>query len=223
MTKFIIAALVSVAACGTERAAFQPTQNVTNAGPGGRLAASYEIRGGPQEDSHVRVNVWSRGAYVENGQTMARVAVEVLNSGDDNVRLDANTVRLEAYANDGAPMPAPVLVRTSAALARMIVAPHETETVRLDYALAAKPDDIGSMRLRWGVLHDDGRQYVQFTDFKRVEEPTYVADGVVYYDPVWGFYDPFFYGPPYGYGHHVPIGRVVVRERAPRVVVRDHR
>jgi hypothetical protein len=216
MRNSIISALILLAACGTERAAFRPTDNVTRAGPGGRLAASYEIRGGPQEDSHVRVNVWSRGAFIENGQTMARVSVEVLNTGDDNVRIDKDTLRLDGFANDGAPLPAPVLVNTNEPLANAVVVPGETQTLRLEYAMTgAKPDDIGSMRLRWGVVHDDGRQYVQFTDFRRVED-RYVTNGIVYYDPVWGFYDPFFYGHDY----RVPVGRVVIRDHATRSVRR---
>jgi hypothetical protein len=76
------------------------------------------------------------------------------------------------------------------------------------------PDRIGSMRLRWAVDHADERRYVQFTDFRRLPEYT-ATTGVFYYDPVFGYYDPFLYGPPYGYRYHHrhPVGRVIIQQR----------
>ncbi|MBA3456883.1 MAG: hypothetical protein H0T42_27585 [Deltaproteobacteria bacterium] len=38
---------------------------------------------------------------------------------------------------------------------------------------------------------------------------------MTHYDPIYGFYDPFLYGPPYGYHlrYHAPVRRVIVQER----------
>lgn len=214
--------------CGSDSAAFSPTTNVTGSGPGGTAAASYEIRMGHDQPAHVRVNVWSHGAWVEDGRTMARVGIEVLNTGELGVSVDTNALRLDAYRNDGAQLPSGQLVRTSVPdRAGLVVAPNETGVVSLDFALPAevKPDEIGNLRLRWAVAHDDGRRYVQFTDFQRVRQP--YATTVIAYDPIWGYYDPFFYGPPYGYHlrYRVPVGRVIIDHRRgqqrPRTVIRD--
>jgi hypothetical protein len=71
------------------------------------------------------------------------------------------------------------------------------------------------------VVRPGGERYVQFTEFRR--QPEQVASAEVYYDPIFGFYDPFFYGPPYGYhlNYYVPIRRVVV-ERGPHPTPSRH-
>jgi hypothetical protein len=77
------------------------------------------------------------------------------------------------------------------------------------------PSQLGAMRFRWGVVRDGYDRYVQFTDFRR--QPEYVASAVtVFYDPILGFYDPFFYGAPYGYhlNYYVPVRRVIVDHRS---------
>ena len=156
---------------------------------------------------------------------MARVGLEVVNSGDRPVWLDAGALRLDAYRNSGAQLPSGLLVRSSMPNAALYVPPRETGQIRLEYVIPADvdPDDIGSLRLRWAVAHDDGRRYVQFTDFRRIREQYTTTAGVAFYDPIWGFYDPFLYGPPYRYHsiHRYPVGRVIVRERPPRTVIRD--
>lgn len=214
-------AFLATIACGSDRAAFRPTDNVTRSAPGGQPAASYEIRGGTDRAAHARVNVWSQGAYVDNGRTMARVGVELRNTGDQYVSLARHELQLDAYLEDGRALPPAQLVHT---VGPLFALPGEATRVELVYALAANvdPDAIGSLRLRWAVEHDDGHRYVQFTDFRRVPEA--VTTGVVYYDPIYGYYDPFLYGPPYGYylRHRVPIGRVFVdHRRPPRTVIRD--
>jgi hypothetical protein len=170
------------------------------------------------------VNVWSGGAWVEDGRTLARVAIEVLNLGTAPVQLDTNALRLDAYWSSGAQLPPAQLVSTTSPDASLVVPPNESGVIRLVYQLQVSPDDIGSMRLRWAVLHDDGKRYVQFTDFRRVRDyPTGTA--VAFYDPIWGYYDPFLYGPPYGYRmrYRVPVGRVIIRDRdrVPQTVRRD--
>lgn len=97
------------------------------------------------------MNVWSRGAYVEDGRTLALVALEVRNTGDEPVLLDTGALRLDAYRSSGAQRPPARLVRTSQPGASLWVPPDETGTIQLVYAIPAtvRPDDIGSMRLRW--------------------------------------------------------------------------
>lgn len=221
MKRYLILALLI--ACGSDRAAFRPTDNVTRSAPGGQPAASYEIRDGEGRPSHVRVNVYSRGAYEDNNFTYARIVVEIRNTGTQNVSLDARQLRLEAYADNGALLPHGQLVQTIGSA--LYVPPGEVTSVELVYALGdIEPDHIGSLRLRWVLEHDDGKRYVQFTDFRRVRET--IAHGIYYYDPIYGYYDPFLYGPPYGYHlrARVPVGRVIIRDRdRPRTVIRDHR
>ena len=204
------------AACAPQHAALRPTENVTSTGPGGQPAASYEIRGGPDQDAHVRVNVWSRGAFAEDGRTRVRVALEVRNTGDTNVSLDPSALRLDPYTAGGGRLPTAELVQLDAPGGTTMVLPGEASTIHLDFELPVQidPVQLGSVRLRWGIEHDDGRQYVQFTDFRRVRE-VYAQSGVIYYDPIYGYYDPFMYGPPYGYHlrAHWPVQRVIVERR----------
>ena len=44
--------------------------------------------------------------------------------------------------------------------------------------------------------------------------PDVIATNISYYDPIYGFYDPFLYGPPYGHHlrHQVPVRRVIVQD-----------
>jgi hypothetical protein len=215
-------AFLAVIACGGDQAAFRPTDHVTSSAPGGQPAASYEIRGGADRAPHARVNVWSLGAYRDDGQTWARIGVELRNTGDRHVSLDVRELQLDAYLAGGAALPPAQLVRTMGPVFAM---PGEATRIELVYALPAnvEPDDIASLRLRWTLEHDDGQRYVQFTDFQRVPEE--VTTGVVYYDPIYGYYDPFLYGPPYSWhlSHRVPVGRVIVHRhhRGPRTVIRD--
>jgi hypothetical protein len=224
----VVATLAVVVGCGGERAAFRPTENVTRSAPGGRPAASYEIRNAPDQPAHAKVNVWSRGAWEEGGRTWARVALEVLNTGGTLVSLDTSGLRLDAFTNRGERLPPAQLVSTTSPNARLDVAANETGMIQLEYVIDAnvKPDDLGSMRLRWAINHDDGRQYVQFTDFRRVREQYAYTGGTVFYDPIWGYYDPFLYGPPYGYHlrYRYPVGRTIHRDDGgKRTVIRDHR
>lgn len=224
MKPLSLAALLVVAGC-TDRARFEPT-HPTAQGHGGQPAASYDIRVAPHREAHAVVNVWSKGAAVEDGRTIARLAVELRNTGDRMLQLEPNELRLDAYTSDEK-LPAPQLVQIVAQPRSLAVPPGEAATVQLAFAMpvAVDPDRITSLRLRWSVDHHDGRRYVQFTDFQRVEE--YPTTTGVYYDPVFGLYDPFLYGPPYvnQYRFGVPVRRMIVqdrdRDRAVRQVRRD--
>jgi hypothetical protein len=79
------------------------------------------------------------------------------------------------------------------------------------------PSQLGALRLRWGVIRSGHDRYVQFTDFRRQPEQVAAATAI-YYDPIFGFYDPFFYGAPYGHhlNYYVPVRRVIVDHRSHR-------
>ncbi len=215
---FLSLLILSLAACGADRAEFRPTTGATAESPGGQPAAAYDVRTGRDRDPHVNVHVWSRGAYAEDDRTFVRMAVEVRNTGTSPVTLEQGALRLEAFDNEGRPLPLPQLARTMAPGGSLTVPPGETGTIQLEFAMPGvqDPDSIGQLRLRWGLYHDDGRRYVQFTDFRRVPEYRYVATGITYYDPIYGFYDPFIYGPPWGYYHYrypTPVRRIIIEHR----------
>jgi len=214
VTRLALLAVLVLAGC-TNSAAFLPTESITASGPGGLPAASYDIRSGPDHAPHIRVNVWSTGAFVDDGRTFTHVDFEVRNTGDEAVSIDPRELRLDSYAEDGGQLPTAQLVHAMAPGSSMMVPPREASTFHFVFQVPVEiaPDDIGSFRLRWELDHEDGQRYVQLTDFRRV--PDVVATNISSYDPIYGFYDPFLYGPPYGHHlrHHVPIRRVLVQER----------
>lgn len=227
MRLLIAILLAAVVGCGERTAAFRPTENVKARGQGGQPAAAYEIRAAPGQDPQVHVNVWSRGAYVDDDRTFIDLAVSVRNTSDAPVQLARDTLVLEAFDKHGAPLAPGQLVRVDGPQvqggpppAGPMIAPASAGGFRLQFALQAgvEPGDVGSLRLRWGILHDGGQRYVQFTEFQRVREPN-TATAWAYYDPVFGFYDPFWY--PYGY--RAPVGRVIVVDRGDDGRFRDHR
>lgn len=200
-------------ACGPDRAAFQPTTNVSTSAIAGQPAASYDIR--TQSGVVAHVKIWSRGAYrAKDGRTIVHLVADMENIGGQPVRIQSDQLRLEAYKPSGAPLPR--LLLTGGRGLREPIPPGEARTVELDFATPAsiEPDGIGALRLRWSLGFDDGRRYVQFTEFQRVPEPIY-ATGVFIYDPIAAFYDPFLYGPPYAYHYtyRVPVRRVIIGHR----------
>lgn len=210
------AALLLIAgACG-ERARFQPTQNVSGVSSTGQPAASYELRTDESADPQITVNVWSEGATRKDDVTSVDLSVQVRNGSDAEVRLDRDVLALETFHTKGAPLPAPRLTAITAEKGSDIIAPRSASTLRIRFELPVpvSPDQVGALRFRWGVVRGDGDRYVQFTEFNR--QPQQVASAAfVYHDPIYGFYDPFFHGPPYGYRSHyyVPVRRVIVEHR----------
>ena len=210
---WLAAAATVSAACGAGRASFQPTENVRATGRGGQPAASYdvEIPGG----AVAHVNVWSEGAYrAANNRTIASVALEIRNTGEETLVLDRRLVRLEAFTGEGQPIRGARLVslRTDGPPTTTIP-PAQASTINLYFALPVPidPGDVGSLRLRWGLRYD-GSRYVQFTDFQRERPETYAGGGM--YAPVYGMYDPWLYGSAfYHRPYFVPVRRVYVAPR----------
>lgn len=214
--------LLLSAACG-ERARFRPTQNVNAVSPSGKPAASYELRAYEGSDAKITVNVWSEGAERHDDRTTVDLAVELRNTSDDAIQLDRDAVALEAFNTKGSPLPAARLASVAAEKGSETVAPRSASTLRLKFELAVPvaPTEVGALRLRWGVVRGDGERYVQFTEFRQQQEQLAMA-GDFYYDPIYGFYDPFFYGAPYGYhlNYYVPVRRVIVGHRTPPMLPR---
>ena len=210
-----------VGACA-EQAAFTPTENVSAVGRGGQPAAAYRIRDGADSDPRVYVTVWSRGAREADGLTLVDVTVSIRNVGAQAVTLRPDALALEAYANDGGPLPMGQIAVGPGDVtpqrpngidpAMFRVEPGHARDVPLQCALpsSVRPNDIGSLRLRWALEQDGGPSYVQFTEFARVQQPVYVSGYATFYDPVFGYYDPFFFPQPFR--HDVPVGRVIIRD-----------
>jgi hypothetical protein len=210
------AALLVLSACG-ERARFRPTQDVRAVSPGGLPAASYELRADQTSDDRITVNVWSDGARRDGDRTFVELAVEIRNTNAGAVELDRAALSLEPFNTEGTPLPAARLASIVPEQASLVIAPHSARRIGLRFALTVpvSPTHVGALRFRWGVVRDDGERYVQFTEFRRQPELVAAASHVSY-DPIYGFYDPYFYGAPYGYhlNYYVPVRRVVVEHRA---------
>jgi hypothetical protein len=208
-----VLAATLISSCA-ERASFQPAENATAIGHGGQPAAAYDVRTDSVNEPTVHVNVWSRGAVESNGATVVRLALDMRNTGQQPVRLDPGQVSLTAYGTDGRPMSQPVGLPAGIDPGSLVVAPGSTRTAQLTFTIPGiTPDALASLRLRWGLAIDSGERYVQFTDFGRTQ--TYASGAYDYdYVPFYGYYDPFFYGPPYIVHDrfHAPIRHVVVRD-----------
>jgi hypothetical protein len=209
-------ALLLLAGSCAQRARFQPTDNVNAVSPSGQPAASYELRADQTTDPKITVNVWSEGASRRDDRTSIELTLEVRNTGEDAIELDRDALALEAFDTKGTPLPAPRLASLRPEKGSSQVGPRSASTMRLrfDMLVPMSPDRVGALRFRWGVIRTDGERYVQFTDFRRQPEYVAAADHV-HYDPIYGFYDPYFYGAPYGYhmNYYVPVRRVVVEQR----------
>jgi len=209
--------LLIAGACG-ERARLQATENVSAVSPSGQQAASYELRADQTSASKITVNVWSEGASRREGRTFVDLSVQVRNTGDEAVALDGDAVALEAFTTKGAPLPVARLAAVTAEKGSYAVGPRSASMMKLRFELPVPlaPSEVGALRFRWGVIRADGERYVQFTEFRR--QLAQVAAAHVHYDPIFGFYDPYFYGAPYGYrlNYYVPVRRVIVPRQAPQ-------
>lgn len=210
---FVVALGFALTAC-SHGAAFRPTQNVRAVSPTGQPAAAYEIHTARGEQPDVDVFVWSEGASRQHGRTAIDASLLVRNRSAAAITLDERALALDAFTAQDRPVPEPALTRIIADRGTLTVPPGEASTFRLRYELpvALDPDDLGALRLRWALLQRDGEQHLQFTDFRRRPEPT-TTTAVVAYDPLFGYYDPFFWGPPVFHRPFVTPHRVIVERR----------
>lgn len=211
----IATTLVVTSACG-DRTQFRPTENIAGVSPSGQPAAAYDLRHDQTSPAQISVNVWSEGAKRSDDRTYIDLAVELRNSGDAPIDLDRDALALETFNTAGAPLATARLERVLAEKQSTTVAPRSASMMKLRFELPvpAAPSQIGALRFRWGIVREDGERYLQFTEFRPEPEGTYTG-AFAYYNPIYGFYDPFFYGAPYGYhiNYHVPVRRVIVGRR----------
>lgn len=215
-----IAALALLAgACGARAGLHPAAAAVSAAGPSGRPAASYELRADQTSDPRITVTVWSAGASRDGGRTFADLAIEIRNTGDGGVELDRDALALETFNSEGTPLPPARLAALPSGERSLAAPPRGASTIELRFELAVPvaPGHLGALRLRWGVVRADGERYVQFTEFRREPERAAAASRA-HYDPVCGFYDPYFYATPYGHhlNYYVPVRRVLVADQPRR-------
>lgn len=205
--------LLLVGACA-ETASFEPTENVSATGHQGQPAAGYDIGRSASGAPYVHVNVWSAGAEGSDGRTNFTFAFEIRDTGSQPVQIDQRALSLQVFDDNGAQLPNARLAQLEAPNSNLTIAPGTAATIHAVFVLPTRiaPENVASMRLRWGVVRQDGLRYTQFTEFRQI--PAYANESIAYYSPVWGFYDPFFYdpfwGPPYAY--HVPVQHVIVAQ-----------
>lgn len=209
MTITALAAVLLGAGCAGE-ASFTPTENVNTQSRTGQPAASYNVRSkaGPV----AKVNVWSGGAYrSKDHQTILQMGVEVQNRGTTPVAFDTQSTELDVFDKNGQPLPRARLVSVEPPGPPQVAA-GQAQDFYLYFAMPGeqiKPGKLGSLRLKWALAHDSAQRYVQFTDFRREVE---VYAGVYGYEPIYGFYDPWWWGAgPIYYHYHVPVQRVIIQ------------
>jgi hypothetical protein len=206
--RILIGLMVCAAGCA-ETAAFTPTENVVATSHGSQPAASYKIKSSAQAEPGTKVDVWSEGAKAENGQTTIEVTLSVQNVGKMPVAVEWQSLKLDTFNNDGGALPTAKLVSMTDP-SNLTVGPGNARDIKVKFALpgTVTPDDIGGLRLRWALTHDEGQQYVQFTSFQRVPDLYYYGYDS-FYDPLWGYYDPYWY--PGGFYQTGAAAPIVVR------------
>ncbi|MGE5185959.1 MAG: hypothetical protein ACM31C_28075, partial [Acidobacteriota bacterium] len=110
MTTLRLAALLAIVACnGSETTSFRTTDRGDNTDRPGPPAAAYDLRlaGGGLASVHV----WSNGGYIgASDEPMAHIGFQIDNRGARPVVFDSESLRLLAFARDGAALPAPAFV-----------------------------------------------------------------------------------------------------------------
>lgn len=201
----LIPILLLAGACA-ETTSFEPTENVSATGHQGQPAAGYNIGRSATGAPYVHVNVWSDTANLADGHTNFTLSFEIRDTGRMPVSLDQNALALEVFDTNGRQLPTARVAQLQAPGGTITVQPNSATTIRVVFVLPARvaPDNIATMRLRWGIIRADGLRYTQFTAFQQT--PQYA------YYPSWGYYDPFFYSPWFwGPSYYPAGGHIIVR------------
>jgi hypothetical protein len=239
----VVAVGVALTACGTQQTAYRPVaagQGVLATGPN---VATYAV---PPQAPQGRVQVVSLGGERLQGQDdlFLHVRLDAENSGDATAwRIESHEQRL--VLQGGAELP-PSYATTSAGGPVLSLNRGQRGYVDLYYPLPPGWDPP-RLTLSWRVRRADqmvalatgldrvsGRggsypaygphAYAPYEPYYGTRYRTHVGVHLGYgYDPFWGFYDPFWYGPRYygpryyGYGpryHYAPRPVYVPRSRA---------
>jgi len=187
---------------------------IANRPVSGVSAAGYEVRDVAAREAFV--SVWSHGAYPGTGErgAVVHVGLEVENVGETAFSFEPALLSLEPYDDRGFPLPAPQHVSMEP-MSDVTVPPGTIRRYHFYFVVRAERPamEIGSLRVRWALLHSDGRRYQQLTDFAAEAER---AGEVRRYVPVYGFYDPFL-APLHTRArtHHFAVRRIAAPRRPP--------
>ncbi len=203
--------------CATPQA-FVPLAEVRSAAPDGEhRAADYAL------SPHAHVQVWSRGAFSDEGQgekeTVVHVGFVLDNQGPTPIRLDEKRLFLEDIGSTegGIEKLAPVQIDGN-----VTVAPSGKAQIEAYFALPSRiwPSDIVGYRVVWALEGGEKKTELQHTAFQstRFGPSVYLAYYPYYPYSPWDWYYPFrpypFYAPYPYWGGPVYGPRVYVAPRA---------
>ncbi|HET9993401.1 MAG TPA: hypothetical protein VFQ65_32920 [Kofleriaceae bacterium] len=170
MKPFQLAALIAMAACGTESTSFRTTDH----GDGSEHAAAvYVVRDVAQ------VRVWSNGGYIGSSEEpMTHVGFEIHNTSGRAISFDADALGLAVFDKYGAPLPATRYVAvTPLGPAQVPIASGTTATLDSYFLLPVRPRTVETMSVRWTLQLGDARAaqittFVRDDDYPVTEPPT---------------------------------------------------
>jgi hypothetical protein len=169
MTRALLAALVAVAACGTETTTFRTTDRTDADDHPGSAAAIYDVRLGA---ATAVVHVWSNGGYIgTSDDPMTHVGFEIRNTGSRPIVFDSDALELVLFDSQGARLPtARFTAVTPLGPARVPIAGHATVALDAYFRIPVRPRVVEQMRARW-VLLAGNKHDVQYTSFVRDDSP----------------------------------------------------
>ena len=167
-----LCALIGLMGCAESRQYFRPTEHVYGQTVRGEREAIYNMVGsfGPFGEA----KVWSRGSFLEDGEAVVYVTIDLHNTSGVLIIIDPQDVRLDPLRAGEA------LLRDVAPLEhkRLSVAPGAFGSVRLSFALPNRvvPGQISSFGLRWKVQNGP-QHYAQRTPFIEERGNNYYYSG----------------------------------------------
>jgi hypothetical protein len=197
----IIAAGVTLLACGGAREQFTPAERATAQTYEGYTAAEYAIDGRRGELGDAKV--FTRGAFrarVDGRErTLVHVGFLIENNARYPIRLRPERLRLDSATVDEYVLQnvEPTRIEGPA-----VVRPGDEREINVYFALppGVDPQNVDAFRVSWALAFN-GDTYAQRTPFVELKEVYYHTP---YYDPF--YYDPFYqrpriisYGYPYRY------------------------
>lgn len=218
-----LCALIGLMGCAESRQYFRPTEHVYGQTVRGEREAIYTMAGAFGQFGEAKV--WSRGSFLENGEAVVYVTIDLHNTSGVPIIIDPQDVRLDPLRAGNN------LIRNVAPLERkrLSVAPGAFGSVQLSFAMPRDvvPGQISSFGLRWKVQNGP-QQYTQRTPFIEERGNYYYSGhpamygygmgmgmGVGMYGCGWG--NPWCAGPYgwYGRGYGVGVGGYVSPPAAP--------
>ena len=173
MKTFQLAALVAMAACGSESTTFRTTDRSDGSE---HAAAVYVV----QDTTQVRV--WSNGGYIGSSEEpMTHVGFEIHNTSGHPINFDSDALGLAVFDKYGAPLaPARYVAVTPLGPAQVPIASGATATLDSYFLLPVRPRSVETMRVHWTLQLGDTRA-AQITTFVRdddypVSEPPAAAE-----------------------------------------------